>query len=276
VRTSYPSKNITISNNIIDMTYQGEKPKPCTAITVTAPGTIVHDNHIYVRGQTDPRVTGIEIGEQALNAQVHDNLIENCGRGIVTSRLKGRVAEVIENRGFVQDGLPNEWADSDCYRGWHIVWIKDNKPADQSVIEAFDPQTLQFTLREPRPVKVGETFEAYPPYPLNWRLVGNTVTGCVSPVILDNYGSAACRFSGNIITRGGATGVKEAVVVKGLFQLLGNQISGFDEAGSVGLSLYPDRFGKPLPNVCRGNAIDRCTTPVGESEKGLWEATVRE
>jgi hypothetical protein len=276
VRTSYPSKNITISNNIIDMTYQGEKPKPCTAITVTAPGTIVHDNHVYVRGQTDPRVTGIEIGEQALNAQVHDNLIENCGRGIVTSRLKGRVAEVIENRGFVQDGLPNEWADSDCYRGWHIVWIKDNKPADQSVIEAFDPQTLQFTLREPRPVKVGETFEAYPPYPLNWRLVGNTVTGCVSPVILDNYGSAACRFSGNIITRGGATGVKEAVVVKGLFQLLGNQISGFDEAGSVGLSLYPDRFGKPLPNVCRGNAIDRCTTPVGESEKGLWEATVRE
>jgi len=275
VPTSYPSKHITVSNNIIDMTCQGDKPRPCTAITVTAPGTIVHDNHIYVRGQTDARVTGIAIGEQALNAQVHDNLIENCGRGIVTTRLRGRITEAADDKTFVQDGLPNEWADSDCYRGWRLVWMRDGKPGDQSVVEAFDPKTLRFTLREARPTKAGETFEAFPPYPTNWRIVGNTVTGCLSPVILDSYGSAACRFSGNIITRGTATHVREAVVVKGLFQLLGNQISGFDEPGSVGLSLYPDSFGKPLPNVIRGNVIERCAAPVGESEKGLWEAAQR-
>ncbi len=275
VPTSYPSKNITISNNLIDMTFPYEKPRPCTAITVTAPGTIVHDNHIYVRGQTDPRVTGIVIGEQALNAQVHDNLIENCGRGIVTTRLRPRLTEVLDDKTFVQDGLPNEWADSDCYRGWHIVWLQNNQPAARSVIAAFDPKTLRCTLREAHPMKVADTFEVFPPYPLNWRIAGNTVTGCVSPVILDSYGGAVCRFEGNIITRGGATGVREAVVVKGLFQLLGNQINGFDEPNSVGLSLYPDRFGKPMANVIRGNTIEHCTAPVGESEKGLWEAAQR-
>ena len=62
------------------------------------------------------------------------------------------------------------------------------------------------------------------------------------------------------------------MVVKGLFQLLDNRLRGFDEAASVGLSLYPDRFGQPLPNLIRGNTMERCTAPVGESEKGLWEA----
>lgn len=276
VPTSRPSKNITISNNIIDMTYQGEKAHPCTAIFVSTANTIVHDNHIYVRGQTDPRVTGIQLGEQALNAQVHDNLIENCGRGIVTMRLRPRVVEVVDDKTFIQDGMPNEWEYSDRYRGWNLVWLEGDKPVGQSVLDAYDPKTRRFTLKAPRPLQAGASFEAFPPVPLNWRIARNTVTGCLSPVTLDSYGSRACAFTDNVITRGGAVGVREAVVLKGLFQLIGNDISGFDEPASVGLSLYPDRFGKPMANLIRGNSIERCTVPVGESRQGLWEATVRQ
>lgn len=276
VPTSYPSKNITITGNLVDMTSVGGKPRPCTAITVTACNTIVANNHVYVRGQTDPRVTALLIGEQALNAQVHDNLIENCGRGIVTTRLRPRVVQVVDDRTFVQEGMPNEWEDSDCYRGWPIVWLRDNKPEGQSVIEAFDPKTLRLKLKEPRPTKVGDSFETYPPYPSNWRLCRNTVTGCVSPVILDSYGSRVCEFRDNVVTRGGAQGVKEAVVVKGLFQLIGNHLSGFDEPGSIGLSLYPDRTGQPLPNLYLGNIVEHCAVPLGESVKDLWEAATRE
>jgi hypothetical protein len=276
VPTSYPSKNITITGNQIDMTFTGEKPRPCSAITVTAANTIVANNHIYVRGQTDPRVTALQVGEQALNVQVHDNLIENCGRGIVTTRLLARISEVVDDRTFVQSGMPNEWENSDCYRGWHLVWLKGNQADGESVIEAFDPKTLHLTLKQPRPMKVGDSFEAYPPYPNNWRLCRNTVTGCASPVILDSYGSRACRFQDNLITRGAATLVKEALVIKGLFQLLGNQISGFDEPGSIALSLYPDRLGQPLPNLYRDNVVDHCAVPVGETTKGLWEATIRD
>lgn len=276
VPTSYPSKNITIANNQIDMTYQGEKPKPCTAITVTAANTLVANNHIYVRGQTDPRVTGLQIGEQALNAQVHDNLIENCGRGIMTTRLHARITEAIDDKTFVQDGMPNEWESSDLYRGWNVVWLTDNRWNGRSVIDVFDPKTLHITLREAHPTQVGDNFEVYPPYTNNWRISGNTVTGCINPVTLDSYGSLACRVSDNVITRGGAVGVKEAVVVKGLFQLLGNQICGFDEPGSVGLSLYPDRFGRAPRNIYHGNTVEGCSVPVGESEKGLWEAAERD
>ena len=63
------------------------------------------------------RVTGIVIGEQALNGT--DNLIERLRTGIVTTRLREPDREAADDKTFVQDGLPNEWADSDCYRGWH-------------------------------------------------------------------------------------------------------------------------------------------------------------
>lgn len=276
VRTSYPSQNITITDNIIDMTYSGEKARPRLAINVTAPNTIVANNQIYVRGQIDPRVTAIQLGEQALNAQILNNLIRQCGRGIVTTRLRGHVTEIVDEKTFLQEGLPNEWADSDCYRGWHIVWLRDNKPAGRSRVAAFDPQSLRFTLQEPYGFKVGDSFEAFPPYSVNWRLSGNVISGCLHPFIFDSYGSPVCRVEGNIISRDGATGVKEALVIKGLCQILDNHISGFDEPGSVALSLYPDRFGQPLPLVFKNNIIEGCANVVGESAKGLWEAVMRQ
>lgn len=112
----------------------------------------------------------------------------------------------------------------------------------------------------------------YPPAGSNWSLHHNTITGCLTPVTLDSYGSETSAFADNTLSRGEAAGVKAAVTVRGRFRLSGNTFCGFDEPGSAALALYPDRFGKQPPNLYLRNVFDRCAAAVAESEKGLWEA----
>ena len=273
---SYPSRSAVITGNIIDLTYNGENPINRTGIRVDASEVTIADNQIYVRGQLDPRVTGIKLGEPALHLTVHDNLIRNCGTGLLATRANSRVTQVIDSTTFVESSLPIEWRYSHHYEGWNVVWLEGGKPVGTSVLDSYDPGTLRFKLKAPRDLKVGDGFEVYPPTGANWSLHDNTITGCLSPVVLDNYGSVTSQFSRNLISRGGAVSVKAAVSVQGWYKLLGNQISGFDEAGSVGLQLAPDRLGKPLPNVYRGNLLSSCAVGVSESAPGLWEASSRE
>jgi hypothetical protein len=76
----------------------------------------------------------------------------------------------------------------------------------------------------------------------------------------------------NLVSRGSAVGVKQAVAVHGAFRLIGNQFSGFDEIESAVLTLYPDRFGKPCRSVYRDNFFTQCAVAVSESQPGLWDA----
>jgi hypothetical protein len=275
VRTSYPSNTVTIADNIIDLTYAGENPAGRNGIQVTASNAIVADNQIYVRGGVDPRVTGIRVAEPALNVQVHDNLIRNCGTGLRTARIGSSVTEVIDPQTFVENGLPLEWRTSHLYRDWNVVWLAGDKPLGMSVIEAFDPETLRFRLKEPREMRVGDRFEVFPPSGPNWDLRGNTITGCAVPVVLDSYGGETAQFRGNLISRGGAD-AKSAIEVRGRFTLTGNQVSGFDGPDAAGLSLFPDKLGNPPSNAYRQNVIERCTQAVREAVPGLWEAAIRQ
>ncbi len=267
--THYPSAQTIISGNIIDLTCVGESPVARTGILVSANDTIVSDNQVYARGAVDPLVTGIQLQEPAVNLTVHDNLIRNCGRGLVTTRAQSRVGTVIDERTFMLPSwtsVPAGRPPGHDYRGWPLVWLADGEPADRSVLEGCDPETCHFVLREPRAMKAGEAFEVYSPVGTNWMMHHNTVTGCQTPVILDSYGSSACVFADNMISRGEATDVTEALTVKGRFDLLDNVFSGFDEPGSVALGIYPDRFGEPLQNLERGNTFTDCATPVGEQQ----------
>jgi hypothetical protein len=141
-----------------------------------------------------------------------------------------------------------------------------------TTIETFDPEALVFRLERPRQMKAGDQFEIAPPYGANWNLHDNTVTGCLNPVLLDAYGSSTSTFARNIISRGGATGVQQALQLRGRFNVIGNTFSDFDEPGSVVLGLYPDRFGKALPNIISGNIIEHCAHDLSESKEGLWRA----
>lgn len=267
---SFPSNSVTITNNIIDMTYLGDDPAPRTGITVSASNTIASDNQIFVRGDCDERVTGISISEPALNVSVHDNQVSNCGVGISTGRLRGSVREVVDERTFLASRVPMEWATSHRYRGWRIVWLNGSEVTGQSVVDHFDAESTRFVLSEPRELTAGESFELFPRSGANWRISDNTVSGCLTPVRLDSYGSETSVFEGNTITRGPVSGVSAAVQVHGWFQLIGNRFSGFDEEGSVALALYADRAGRQTPLVCARNIFAGCPTPVAASEPGMW------
>lgn len=226
----YPSANTLISGNIFDMTCVEPKSLSRTAIDVSANDTIVSDNQVYVRGQADPMVTGIQVREPALNVNVHGNLVRNCGQGILTSRGEGRVAEVFDAQTFTRTespaGLPLERVSPGLCRGWTLVWL-GRQAGQRSVIDSFDPETLRFKLREPREMKPGDFFHVVP-NSANWLVHGNTVTGCLRPLVLGAHGSETTIFRNNLIAKGDSE-AKQAIYSAGQARLIDNQISGFDE-----------------------------------------------
>jgi hypothetical protein len=270
IKSSYPARHIIVSGNIMDLTNSDPKLRERAGVDIGLSDVIVSGNQIYVRGKCDPKVAGIRIKEPALNVNVHDNLIRNCGSGLTTYRLQAKVGQVIDSTTFLRKGalLPLEWRTSHLYRGWNVVWFAGGKPSGTSVIDAWNPDTLAFKLTAPHAMKVDDVFEIHPPS-ANWNIHDNTVTSCARPVVLDSYGSETSLFRNNIITRGDVQGVAQAVVVAGRFNLIGNNISGFDEKDSSAIMLNPDRFGNPVKNILRNNTIERCDKAVTETQKGL-------
>ena len=229
----YASGNTLVTGNIIDLTCApGAKPVSRTGINISANDAIVSGNQIYVRGTADPLAAGIKLGEPALNVNVHDNLLRNCGTGIVTNRAQARVGEVIDNRTFTRSfspsGLPLNRIQPQTCAGWQLAWLDANsKPVGAaSVIESFDPATLRFKLREAHPMKAGDRFEVIAPS-LNWLIHDNTLSGCKSPVVLDSHGSATSIFRDNLIEGGGS---KQAIWGSGQFELTNNHLAGFESA----------------------------------------------
>jgi hypothetical protein len=262
----FPSANTTITGNILDMTCVGRKSTARTAISVSANDTIVSDNQIYVRGSCDPLVKAIRLWEPALNVNVHDNLIRNCGVGLQVDRREGRVTGVIDGRTCLLGGLPLEPRYPQVYCGWGLAWLSGSQPKAVSIIDALDPATLRFTLREPRPMKAGDRFQVVP-CPLNWNLHDNTITGCLRPVVLDGCGSETSLVRNNLISRGEATGVSAAVDIRGRFRIVGNQISGFDEKDAQAVVYRRDPWGQIPRLECRDNVIDRCTKAISEDPR---------
>lgn len=270
-----PASSAVITGNIFDLTSQDELSLARTGIEVSAADVTASDNQVYVRGQPDPQVTGIRLSDVAVNLNVHDNLIRNCGAGLVAERAESAVKEVVDGVTFLSigKGVPWERRQSHRYRGWNLAWLSGGSAKSLSVIDGFDPETLRFTLREPRAMKRGDRFEVFPPS-ANWTIRANTITDCLQPVRLDSYGSDTSTLSENLVTRGAATGVKEAVVVRGAFRLVRNQVQGFDEPASAALSLYPDAIGRVCHSTYEGNIVQRCALGMAESQDGLWKAAM--
>jgi hypothetical protein len=269
-----PASNALVTGNIFDMTAIGEPPRRRIAVDLSASDVIVGDNQVYVRGAGDPLLTGIRLRDDALNVNVHDNLLQSCGMAISAFRLAGRIGEVLDPTAFLCEPgtVPLVCRSSHRYRGWNVAWLANNRPTGTSVIQSFDPETLRFTLHEPRAMKAGDSFEMFPSGGANWNIHDNTITGCLEPITLDSYGSETSTLRNNLVSRGAAAGVKQAAEVHGRFNFVGNQFFGFDEPGSAALSLGPDRLGRPLPNLYRDNVFDHCAAVVGKGEQAFWNA----
>ncbi len=277
VHWSFPPQNIVIQGNIIDLTCVGERNKwGVTGITVSTPDTIVSDNQVYVRGEPDATATGIRLHESAQNLSVHNNLIRNCGSGLVVHRLEGQVDEVIDATRFTVKGIPYPWGYSRFYKGWRLRWLGEGKPKTPLLADVFDNDTLQFRLAEPyEGAQAGDSFALSPPT-ANWQIHGNTITDCQSPVLLGGLGSDTALFRDNVISRGQATGVKQAVRVAGRFTLRQNHVVGFDEPDSVALLLVPDAVGQVTRSLIRHNTFERCTAVVGKAGEDAWKACATE
>jgi hypothetical protein len=273
VRTSYPSKNMTITGNIIDLSYRGENQAARTGIKIDASHVIASDNQIYVRGDRINETTGISISEGIEDVIVHDNLILNCGAGLNANRRESSVATVLNTQTFTDTQIPLEWQISSRYQGWNIVWLADNM---LSTISDFDPDKLQFTLEKPKTdLKTGDSFHLFPPQ-ARWDIHDNTITDCWKPVKIDVYGSATTTLRNNLIARGHAADANTACQIAGQVNLIGNHFEGFDASGCIALELIPDKQGRILPNQVRDNVFQNCALPVIERKAGLWNACSRE
>ena len=270
----YASENTTIVGNIFDMTCIGQKSQRRAAIMVSSNDTIVSDNQVYVRGASDPLVTGIRLQEPALNVNVHDNLIRNCGVGIIAEKGTARIGEVIDDRTFLCSNwsltFPMEINRTELYKGWSIAWREAGEFKGMSVIEQYDPDTLRFRLREPRQMKAGDILEFIAPS-LQWTMHNNTVTDCLRPVVLDSNGSRTSIFKDNLVTRGSTAKVPLGIEVRGCFQLVDNRISGFDEDSATAMAIFADATGQVDKSQYMGNVFENCFEVVSEKQAGLWK-----
>ncbi len=276
--THYPSANATISGNLFDMTEIGEKSSPRIAVDVSASDVIVADNQIYVRGDCDPQVTAIQVQEPAVNINVHDNLIRNCGAGILTGRASSRVGEVFDDRTFalgVRTVPLDHRAAAQC-RGWGLAWLTAGRPTALSTIESITgaarTDTVKITLQAPHTFQAGDRFELIPPSP-NWNIHGNTITDCRRPIVLDSYGGPGSLLRANTINRGTATGVNQAVELHGSFTLLSNHIFGFDEPSSAAVRLFPDPLARPIRALAHHNIFERCAQAIAQTGPGPSDAS---
>ena len=277
----YPSANTTITGNIFDMTCIGNKPISRTAIAVGVNDIIISDNQIYVRGKADPLVTAIRMREPGLNMIVHDNLVRNCGIGIITEKGISSIGEVVNDRTFLRStrylGLPLERIQHENVRGWSLVWRKTGEGQSYSgisIIESFDPETLGFKLKESREMKPDDIFDIIVPS-AGWNVHDNTITDCLRPVVLDSYGSKTSLFKNNLVTRGKTEKVPVGVEVHGCFQLIDNRVTDFDEDKARALAIYPDAIGRIAKSQYLRNIFENCFDVLNESQSGLWKTSLK-
>jgi len=199
-----PSENTVITANTFDMSATENASQDRHAIRITNNFVTVSDNQIYVRGERDARVTGIEISDDVTRAQIHDNTFAGLGAGIVSERVFGRVGLVVDDRTFCrEEGRQGEETKpmllrrrSHGYRGWKLRWTGDGS---ESEIEFFDGETLTFTLKENRKLKTGEEFMIYSDVSAPWNIHDNMIDDCAIPLRLDTEGGKRAIVRDNVI-----------------------------------------------------------------------------
>ena len=187
-KSSYPPRNVIVTGNIIDLTNSGLRSVRRDGIDIGISDVVISDNQIYSR-RLDDNITGLRIRDTAVNLNVHDNQIKNCGTGILTQPVVAEVGLVIDNRTFIRRGaeVAMEWRDSHLYKGWKIAWLSNGTPVGYSDVDKWDHSTLAFYLQQEYPFRLGDKFALYPPENL-WRIHDNAISGCKQPLVLNGRG----------------------------------------------------------------------------------------
>ncbi len=199
-----PPENVIISGNSIDLTAVGEESRERYGIKITSSFATVADNHIFVRGDMDGRVSGIMLSDDVVRLSVHDNTIAGCKAAIVSEKVLGVVGDVVDGVTFYREEKSITQAlkpmllrvASHRYRGWKLLWLSDNT---ESEILDFDPIELHFTLKEPRKMTPGDKFYIYGPNALPWSIHHNIIENCENAILIDSFVENRAILDGNII-----------------------------------------------------------------------------
>jgi len=257
----YKGGHVNITGNMIDMTYEKGRALGSwsrSGIKVAISDVVISDNQIYVRGNIDPKVVGIEVLSSAANVTIHNNIISNCGYGIRTASARSSVIKVLGPGRFLKGKwMPNEWKYSHLYRDWKLHWLTGNNKGKISKIGIFNPKTLELKLKHPLVVKPKDSF-VYFPEQANWLFHHNTITDCANPVQLEGYGSDTSFFTDNLISRGIKPEGKTALTMRGNYTVSGNTFSNFDKKDNVAIRIFPDPSGKLWNVNCRDNIFRKC------------------
>ena len=121
--------------------------------------------------------------------------MRNCGQGILAARPGAMARSSTRRRSSARRRPPAcPWnACGPTYAAGGASPGSGRGNRRMSVIDAFDPRTLRFHLRQPHAMKPGDRFEVIAPA-TNWTLHDNTLSGCLKPVVLDSYGSETTLF----------------------------------------------------------------------------------
>lgn len=177
-----PAGNIIVTGNSFNMTAIDEPTDYRYAIHVSTPDTTISDNQIYINGDTDTNVTAIQLRDDAIRVNIHDNTIVGCGKGIETIRCPGKVGEVLSDRQFVWRSIPPlPRRRSHLYRGWKMHM----QNGDVITLDSVDADTGVFTLAEDYNLVSGEMFDLTPPDPC-WRIHDNIIADCEQPLDMES------------------------------------------------------------------------------------------
>jgi nitrous oxidase accessory protein NosD len=267
--------NIVVSGNIIDLTSVAALSERRCGICVGLSNVNISDNQIYTRNDCEGETTGILLLEPTRNIQIHDNIIQNCGKGIHVQTRYSFVSQITgdcsikQQKPFLspEDFLVNPYRDWNCFS-------PSVKAEDQyNLVDSYDRESSVIHLRNPHRVKPGEAFLIYHDS-ANWNVHDNTIDACRCGVVFDAVGGHTSVLKNNMITAPRATRIPAfGVVTRGRLNLLGNHITGFSSENSAGLYLkhYP-YSASVYGTMVHDNIFSQCMFAVMEAHAGLWRS----
>lgn len=197
---------VIVSGNHIDLTRVENNPdnQRC-GIDVETSGVIVSGNHIHADGGLAKKATGISIAHHAIGLQIHDNLIENCGDGVVagartyvpTVRGGGAFAflptasavnAVVNAQTFTCSALPPMRDFTGNSNRWMLRWMSGRHKGTEAWIRVLSADGCRITTAGRHAPDPGDKLIVYPER-YDWQIHNNTIRDCRRPLEMDLPGS---------------------------------------------------------------------------------------
>ncbi len=197
---------VIVSGNQIDLTcVDGNPDNQRCGVNVETSGVIVSGNHIYADGKVASKATGIGIAHHVTGLHVHDNIIENCGDGVVAGARvyvpDGRgggafaflptastVTAVVNALTFTCSALPPMRDLTGKSNRWMLRWMSGRHKGDDASIRVLSPDGCRITTTGRHAPDAGDQFIVYPER-YDWQIHNNTIRDCGRPLEVDLPGS---------------------------------------------------------------------------------------